>query len=276
MTRNDLYLAFQAVDDDLLERSQNVKKNRSWKTFGTIAACLCLIIGIALPVMHHKGVFQGDYVDPIRMLEFDGAYYEVIDLEDIKILDKFNLPHEITSSMVGDAVGTGLEPTGEETEQIFYQYLPVSRQECPQRALYVVRDGSVYSFALFCNFVHHDTNAFEEVSELFAVYGIDEAADIAVLTIGDEKITDSGKIQVFYDAMCTSYAMGNDDFQLAVFQRMEEEKQQALSIVLADSMIKIQLETTAGMVLPYICYYPTIQYVSWALNYYQLDEPITE
>ena len=68
--------------------------------------------------------------------------------------------------------------------------------------------------------------------------------------------------------------MGNDDYQKAVFKGMSEDEQQALSIELADSMIEMKITTTEGVVINNLRYYPTINYVSWALNYYKLSSSI--
>ena len=48
MNRNDLYNAFNDVDDDILERSETAsgsRKNAMWLKWGAIAACLCLVVG---------------------------------------------------------------------------------------------------------------------------------------------------------------------------------------------------------------------------------------
>lgn len=199
-----------------------------------------------------------------------------------KILDAYNLPHEITADMIGAAIGTGLSQNG--GQKAFYQYEPYAdiiavtaetKQELAQRAVYIVKDGGSYSFALFCNFIFFDSNTHTQASEMFAVYGIDEAEDIANITIGSDKITDASKIKSLFDSLYNSYSMGNDDYQNAIFNGMSEEEQQALSIKLADSAVRISIVTKEGVAINHITYYPTIGYVSWALNYYRLDNPIT-
>lgn len=287
MNRKDLYNSFNEVDDDILERSDAATKRKAnpiWLKWGAIAACLCLMVSIAIPVLHHKGgPGQDDPLRPLNVIEYNGAYYEGIDMSDTKTLDKYNLPHEITADMIGTSLGAGLDSKGEQTEQTFYQYAPYAdiltittelKQERAQRAVYIVEEDGVYSFALFCNFISFDSNTHTEASEMFVVYGIDESADIANITIGNDKITDSEKIKELFDTLYHSYAMGNDDYQNTVFKGMSEEEQQALSIELADSMVEIRIETTEGLVINNIRYQPTIQFVSWALNYYKLDSAL--
>jgi len=287
MNRKDLYNSFNEVDEDILERSDAANKRKVspvWLKWGAIAACLCLMVSIAIPVFRHKGgPGQDDTLRPLNVLEYNGAYYEGIDMSDTKTLDKYNLPHEITADMIGNSLGTGLDSEGKQTEQTFYQYAPYAdittittelKQERAQRAAYIIEEDGVYSFALFCNFISYDSNTHTEASEMFVVYGVDESTDIASITIGDDKITDSDKIKELFDILYHSYAMGNDDYQNTVFKGMSEEEQQALSIELADSMLEIRIETTEGMVINNIRYQPTIQFVSWALNYYKLDSAL--
>ena len=54
MNRKDLYKSFNKVDDDILERSETVSKSKKkpmWLKWGAIAACLCLVVSIAIPVI---------------------------------------------------------------------------------------------------------------------------------------------------------------------------------------------------------------------------------
>ena len=47
MNREDLYQSFNKIDDDILERSETSvkKKSSTWVKWGTMAACLCLVVG---------------------------------------------------------------------------------------------------------------------------------------------------------------------------------------------------------------------------------------
>ena len=286
MTNEKLYEVLGDINEKRVKEARDYRKAKKpvWVKWGAMAACLCLVVGLAIPVLNPKGgPGQDDPLRPLNMIEYNGAYYEGIDMTDTKTLDSFNLPHEITTDMIGASLGTGLDSAGEKTEQILYQYVPYAdivtitdelKQERTQRAVYIVEDGGAYSFALFCNFIGFDSNTHTEASEMFVVYGVDEAEDIASITIGNDKITDADQLKALFDNLNSSYAMGNDDYQNAVFKGMSEEKQQALSTELADSMIEIKIETTEGIAINNLCYYPTINYVSWALNYYKLGNPI--
>jgi hypothetical protein len=245
------------------------------------------MVSIAVPVLHRIGEpgKDDDFVRPLHVITYNGAYYEGIDMDNTKTLDKYDLPHEITTDMIGSSLGTGArrDSDGKPTNPTFYQYTPYadivtitgSNQERAQQAVYIVKEDGVYFFALFCNFISSDPNSFAEASEMFAVYGVDEATDIATITVGNDEITDPNKIKEVFENLNNSYAMGNDDFQNSVFKGMSsEEELQASCIELADSMVEVRIETKAGVVINYIEYYPTIGYVYWALNYYKLDSAL--
>jgi hypothetical protein len=290
MNRTDLYNSFNEIDDDILERSDAATGRRTkpvWLKWGAVAACLCLMVSIAVPVLHRIGEpgKDDDFVRPLHVITYNGAYYEGIDMDNTKTLDKYDLPHEITTDMIGSSLGTGArrDSDGKPTNPTFYQYTPYadivtitgSNQERAQQAVYIVKEDGVYFFALFCNFISSDPNSFAEASEMFAVYGVDEATDIATITVGNDEITDPNKIKEVFENLNNSYAMGNDDFQNSVFKGMSsEEEQQAFCIELADSMAEVRIVTTAGIVINNINYYPTIGYVYWALNYYKLSSAL--
>lgn len=279
--------AMSEIDNKYVDEAIGYKKKAkspTWLKWGAMAACVCLVVGIAIPILDPKGgPGQSDPLRPLNVIEYNGAYYESIDMTNTEVLDNYNLPHEITADMIGNPLGAGLDAVGKQTEQVLYQYVPYAdvvtvttelEQERAQRAVYIVEDGGAYSFALFCNFVSFDTNTHTEASEMFVVYGIDEARDNESITIDDEVTTDTEHINTIFDNLINASSMGNDDYQNAVFKGMSEEEQQALSNELADSVIEIKITTTEGIVINHIRYYPTINYVFWALNYYKLDIPI--
>ena len=284
MTNEKLYEAIGDISDNKIKEAKQVRKTKQpiWLKWGAMAACLCLVVSLAIPALTRKGdIWQKGPSKPYDVVQYNGAYYEVV--KDKDILDKFNLPDIITEDMVGDSLGKTKDPNGKTTERIMYQYTPYMdivtvttelEQERHQSAVYIIQDGDSYSFALFCNFLSFDSNAHTEASEIFVVYGVDEVEDIASITIDGKEVTDSDKINALFDNLYNSYAMGNDDYQNAVFKGMSEEEQQALSVELADSMIEIKIVTVEGIVINHIRYFPTINYVSWALNYYKLDTPI--
>lgn len=55
MNRTDLYRSFNNIDDDILERSEQTKKNSMyvWKKWGTVAACVCLLSIAAINIYNN-------------------------------------------------------------------------------------------------------------------------------------------------------------------------------------------------------------------------------
>lgn len=90
MNRKDLYHSLHEVDDDILERSESVtqrKRKPVWLNLSTLAACLCLMVIVAIPVLN--SMYVQDSKDPIleiATLEYDGRFYEAVDIP--KVLEK--------------------------------------------------------------------------------------------------------------------------------------------------------------------------------------------
>lgn len=251
------------------------------RRWGVIAACLAVIAAVTVPRLSPLLQRKGDQgVPSLHAFTFNGAYYEILDMEDTALLDAYNLPHEITEEMVGQTVGDGLGGSdGERIAVPFYQYLPYAELEPmedgrTQRAVYVAAEEGEYSFALFCNYLAFDSNTHQEAREMFAVYGVTEAADLRTVQLGGRVITDPGEIETLFEHICQAESMGNDDYQRGVFDGMTDAQQQQYSQELSDSAVEIRLVTADGLVINNLRYYPTIHYLYWALNYYKLSDPI--
>ena len=198
MNRKDLYNGFNEVDDDILERSETASKSKKkpmWLKWGAIAACLCLVVSIAIPALHHKGGSGiQDPVHAIAALEYNGKFYETVDIPEV--LEKYGLPSKITADMAGEHLeylksdgGAGYECTASQTDIELYQYAPSA---CD--GVYVLRDGDAWYAALFCNFHQFDSNTSVELTELYRVYGIDSADDIQSITeMGNSNNREIGK-----------------------------------------------------------------------------------
>ena len=56
MNRKDLYNSFNEVDDDILKRSESTAKRKKqpvWLKWGATAACLCLVVGLVIPMLNN-------------------------------------------------------------------------------------------------------------------------------------------------------------------------------------------------------------------------------
>ena len=272
------------LDEKYVEEAQTKRKKPSFRSrWSALAACFAVVLVIgAVTVLHPKGdVHQDDPLAPINLVEYQGAYYEGVDMNDHPLLDRYNLPHAITEDMIGQLLGKVKGANGEDVQQNFYLYAPYEHiqtsvandtlnQKRPQRAVYLLEKDGVYTFALFCNFISFDSNTHTEASEMFALYGADAAEDIASVTVDGEEFTDSETINGFFTGLCCARSMGNDDFQNLIFGGKSEEEQQMLSTELAESAMEISIITTEGLAIHQIVYYPTINIFAWGLSYYQL------
>ncbi len=266
MNRKDLYNGFNEVDDDILERSEAAsrsKKRPVWLKWGAIAACLCLVVSIAIPVLHHKGGLgsQDPYDGPVEssaLLYLNGALYECFDTP--QSLKRLGLQSEITAETAGEHVANievggvvEYQETVSQTDKELYQYAPA-----PSRAVYVLRDGDNYMAAVFVRtYFPDDRNAYSDLAEVYRIYGIEEASDIASIAqvdwnrgkvIGAE-ITDADAISEFY-ALTTDIvnfvSMDNDAFQERVFGNVPEENAPEAHSAFADDQQTIRIETTDG------------------------------
>lgn len=290
MNRNDLYNGFNEVDDDILERSETAsrsKKNPVWLKWGAIAACLCLVVSIAIPALRHKGGPNGeDPVQAIAALEYNGKFYEAVNIPEV--LEKYGLPSEITADMAGEHLeylksdgGVGYECTASQTDIELYQYAPsVCEGVC------VLRDGDTWYAALFCNFYQFDSNTSVELTELYRVYGIASADDIASIAEMDwdrkkeigTPVTERQEITKFYDMTVALWSYGNDDFQKQMFgDYSDEESQQKAHIAFADDYRCLRIETTDGLRF-FIGFHPSFDWIDGGgtMSYFKIDDQMHE
>ena len=265
MNRKDLYHGFNEVDDDILERSETAsqrKKKPVWLKWGAIAACLCLVVGITIPVLNHRGgTGSKDPIhDDVAPFFYNGCYYETVD--DPEILAIYGLPKKITPDLAGDHVAyidvnydegfASFEATPLQTDNEVYVYTPA-----PSDAVYVYREGETYMAAIFCNFeMFNNSNTSYELTELCRVYNIKAAEDIASISEVDwhrnkvigAAVTNRTEISDFYDVTASLWSYGNDDFQELMFSGyQDEETQQKAHVAFADDSRVIRVETASGL-----------------------------
>ena len=86
MNRKDLYNSFKDVDDDILERSElasHLKKRPAWVKWGSMVACLCLVIIGATLINHNTPVVVNQFEassDEKYPLPEPGEYYCNVDV----------------------------------------------------------------------------------------------------------------------------------------------------------------------------------------------------
>ena len=296
MNRKDLYNAVNEVDDDILERSETASRSRKkpvWLKWGAIAACLCLVVSIAIPVLHHKG--GPDTQDPydgleeIALLYFNGALYECC--YNPQALERLGLQSEITEDTAGDHVANielggivDYQATASQTDKELFQYAPA-----PSRAVYVLRDGDNYMAVVFVRtYFPDDPKAYSDLADVYRFYNIEDAGDIASIAQVDwnrgkvtgAEITDADAISEFY-ALTTDIvnfvSMDNDAFQDRVFGDVPEENAQEAYNAFADDLQVLRIETTEGLRF-FVKIYPNYGYLEsgQAMAYHLITPELNE
>ena len=285
MSKDKVIDSLTGIDDDMIQTVEALrqKKKRSvWLKWGVLAACICLVVSITIPILHYKaGPDKQDSAQALAVLRFNGMYYEAVDVPEI--LEKYGLPSEITADMAGEHLeylksvgGAGYECTPIETDIELYQYAP-----SPCRGVLVLRDGERWYAALFCNFYQFDSNTSVELTELYRVYGIESADDIASITeMGDsnwreigKSVTDRQEISEFYDMTVALWSYGNDEYQELLYGDIPEEEQPEFHNAVAKDRRNLRIETTTGLRF-FIAFYPTYDWINGGgtMSYFKIDE----
>jgi hypothetical protein len=285
MKKEEFSEVFGDINENYVKEAETIKKTRkpAWLKWGAMAACLCLVVSIAIPVLHHKvGPGSEDPVHDIAALEYNGKFYEAVNIPEV--LEKYGLPSKITADMAGEHLeylksdgGVGYECTASQTDIELYQYAP---SVCD--GVYLLRDGETWYAALFCNFYQFDSNTSVELTELYRVYGIESANDIAAITEMDwnrskevgTPVVNQQEITEFYDMTVALWSYGNDDFQKQMFDGYpDEESQQKAHIAFADDYRCLRIETADGLRF-FIGFYPSFDWIygGGTMSYFKIDE----
>ena len=115
--------AMEYIDDDLVSGAvtyTRTKKKNSWLKWGVMAACLCLVVGLAIPLaipMLHNAINPPPieekpegFVDvnsqaTVEMVILNGVEYVVCGEGEANILQECGLPTEISKDLAGKHLG---------------------------------------------------------------------------------------------------------------------------------------------------------------------------
>lgn len=283
MTNENILDAIGGINENAVQDAKAYKrpKSKRWFRWGAMAACLCLVVGIAIPILHHKGGI--DHQDPLQdtaAFELNGKFYEVV--ETPEVLEKYGLPSKITEDVAGDHVAylksdgdDSYECTPIETDMELYQYNPAAFD-----GVYVLRNGETWCAALFCNFYQFDSNTNCSLTELYRVYGIESADDIKSITEMDNNnenetgtpVVERQEITEFYNMTIALGSYGNDDFQAEVFGNIPEEKQQEAHSAFAENQRNLRIEAKDGLRF-FIAFYPSYNWIygGGTMSYFKID-----
>lgn len=283
MTNENILDAIGGINENAVQDAKAYKrpKSKRWFRWGAMAACLCLVVGIAIPILHRKGGI--DHQDPLQdtaAFELNGKFYEVV--ETPEVLEKYGLPSKITEDVAGDHVAylksdgdDSYECTPIETDMELYQYNPAASD-----GVYVLRNGETWCAALFCNFYQFDSNTNCSLTELYRVYGIESADDIKSITEMDNNnenetgtpVVERQEITEFYNMTIALGSYGNDDFQAEVFGNIPEEKLQEAHSAFAENQRNLRVETKDGLRF-FIAFYPSYNWIygGGTMSYFKID-----
>lgn len=283
MTNENVLDAIGGINENAVQDAKAYKrpKSKRWFRWGAMAACLCLVVGIAIPILHHKGGI--DHQDPLQdtaAFELNGKFYEVV--ETPEVLEKYGLPSKITEDVAGDHVAylksdgdDSYECTPIETDMELYQY-----DLAASDGVYVLRNGETWCAALFRNFYQFDSNTNCSLTELYRVYGIESADDIKSITEMDNNnenetgtpVVERQEITEFYNMTIALGSYGNDDFQAEVFGNIPEEKQQEAHSAFAENQRNLRVETKDGLRF-FIAFYPSYNWIygGGTMSYFKID-----
>lgn len=287
MDARNFSAALGGVRDEYVSEAityQNKQKRRNWTKWMATAACLCLVVGLAFPLLSSKGSHDATHTGDDAPFFFNGCYYEVTDAPEV--LAQYGLPRKITPDMAGAHVAyikvtydkgfASFEETAAQADIELCTYAPA-----PSSGVYVYREGETYMAAIFCNFeLFGSSNTNYELAELYRVYAVEGAEDIvsvAEVDWGHDEIigtpvTDTGALAVFYTLTTALPSVGNDDFQRLTFGGVSDEAAQDAHTAFADDLRILRVETSDGLYF-YVSFYPAYSwlYSSGTMSYYRME-----
>jgi hypothetical protein len=266
MSNKRILNAVGQVDDDYVVESiprKQIRKRSHWIKWCAMAASFALIISISIPFISR--IITKDPTETEIVLEYNNAYYSIVDMDKRDTLKAYNLPYVINDSMIGQYVSTTV--TEEGSSGFIYEYNITTNNK--QSAVYIYKEEEDYTFILFANYL--DKYA-KESSEMLSVYGIGDASDIAEIIVGKERITNKDTIENFYQELIKAESMNEDEYQLSVFQRKSEAEQQQIAAHLAKEALAIKIVTKEGLVANWITYHPSISFIDWGTYHYRISD----
>ena len=127
MTNEKLYEAIGDISDNKIKEAKQGRKVKQpiWLKWGAMAACLCLVAGLAIPMINNKpqneeippvaeelppvideGPANLDIITPeqVEVIEFNGAEYFICKDDNKDILTECGITTEVTEDMAGEHV----------------------------------------------------------------------------------------------------------------------------------------------------------------------------
>lgn len=306
MRKTRISETMQNIDQKYVDEATEYKNNKNatprkvWHKWIAVAACFAIVLAVGIPVVSDLFVSpdQKDIVDSIMLIEYDDAYWEIIE-NNPEAIKKYGLAEEITEKVIGNHIAylqkevpeaerSNYIIANEETNTELLEYYPA-----PYKAVRIFRDGDKYYYAWFCNYLVKNNESLP-IMDAFEVYGIDEASDIKSITptksdnewkANGASITDSTLISAFFSEISKLTAFSFDEYHEDVFAgelgKYEDkgggDVGSELYTRVADDRKDILIETKDGLRFV-IHYYPSYGWINITktLSYYQMSPEITE
>lgn len=306
MRKNRISETMQNIDQKYVDEATaytdgaKVVRRPVWMKWGAVAACFAVILAIGIPVISDLFVApdQKDIVDSIMLIEYDNAYWEIIE-NNPEAIKKYGLAEEITEEVIGNHIAylqkavpeaerSNYIVSAKETNTELFEYSPA-----PYKAVRIFQDGDKYYYAWFCNYLVKNNESMP-IMDAFEVYGIDEATDIVSITpiktdntwkANGKVITDDAVISEFYTEITKLTAHSFDEYHKAVFAddlgKYEDKGSgdvgSELYTRVADDHKEIKIETKDGICFV-IGYYPSYNWIDIkaTMSYYQMSPEFAE
>lgn len=268
---------------------------KTWHKWAMAAACFAIVLAIGSPLAGKlfSSRSHTDTVDSILLIEYNDAYWEIIDNPDS--IEKYGVGKEITEDDIGNHIaylqneipedeGSNYIVTDKESNTELLEYAAA-----PFRAVRIFRNGDKYHYALFRNYLIK-ANESLPIQYAFDVYGLSKAEDITGITpvksdnawkANGEAITDSAVISGFYAEITKLTAHSFDEYHDAMFGDELDSNGGDVGNELyaraADDRRDIVIETKDGLRFA-IYYYPSYSwiYATQTMSYYQMSPEISE
>ncbi len=289
MKRKRISDTISNLNEGVIEEATTFQKTKAnkhavWIKWTAVIACFALVMAIGIPVINNLIITQDkEATDTAWMIQYDNAYYEIIE-DNPKALKKFGInPKGITSDLAGKHISflrvsvagnirNDLVASEEKTDMELLEYKPANN-----KAHIIFRNGEDYYIARFCNYLNPDDVSYP-VSEAFEIYGIYTADDIKSIAststdntwkITEDIITDKNVITAFYNEMIGLKHYSEGDYHNLAFASHLKEAENNGSAdaeiykLYADDLCVLVIETVDGIRFT-IDYFPSYKWIHFS------------
>lgn len=239
------------IDDTDILHSETMEKRKPsarkklalW--LAPVAACLCVIIGIAVFFKSAGPINIPDTHVISTVYYFNGDLYErLAGVEGVKITKEKGLATEPSDEMIGKYIGEAETMIDNEKAKVaVYEYRPLNGT-----SVVLGKFEGDYFYLLYCNPVEGGI----DIDALLEKYGMASVNDISRIEVGTQVITDSAEIAKFIGHFKT---LSTEEYDELLFSGLTEEEKVELLNKLADHSADIIISGEGSDTLK-LTYYP--------------------